>query len=347
MKAGGSQARRYSPEAVGRMRTHRARQGLRAPYIPALARFACPLAIVVAIGCHSIALANEPRIAVDDTANGPFTLGERPFAASSSWNTPIASNATFKEIGWPAGARFGVAWSSYSPAIHVSSASDPLVSVAHPASWGRPAGTLRVRIPASADGAPGTDGELLVIDGDTVHNFWQFKRLSAETATAQSYAATNLVTGNGWGRSSPFLGAGIVAAGSSQLAGLLVEAETARGDIAHALQIAIDAAYAKPGRVGEAINGDGTKPDGLVQEGERLAIPAGVAMPPGLSPLGQKVFRAYQVYGGFVIDVAGGVTNLRAQANAYDQMTIVALQRDLARISRLLQRVEQPSEGNP
>jgi hypothetical protein len=63
-------------------------------------------------------------------------------------------------------------------------------------------------------------------------------------------------------------------------------------------------------------------------------------MPAGLSPLGQKVFRAYQRYGTFVIDVAGGVTNVRAQANAYDASTIEALRTDLSRITPLLQRVE-------
>ncbi|MGO4172585.1 hypothetical protein [Bosea sp. TAF32] len=328
------------------MGSYRISQSLRALPFPVLALLACPFAIAVA-ACWSSASADDTRIALGDRPGGQFTLGQRPFAASSSWNTPIAPNATFEAIDWPMGARFGVAWSSYSPAIHVSSASDPVVSVEHPASWGLPAGTLKIRIPAYADGAPGTDGELLVIDGDTVHNFWQFKRSGPETAAAQSYAATNLVTGDGWGRRSPFLGAGIVATGSSQLAGLLVEAETDRGDIQHALQIAIDATYARPGSVGEAINGDGRNPDGLVQEGERLGIPTGVAMPRGLSPLGQKVFRAYQVYGAFVIDVAGGVTNLRAQANGYDRMTIVALQQDLARISPLLQRLGQRRQGNP
>lgn len=294
------------------------------------------------MGCCPPALANDARNAAHDTSHDRFVLGERPFAASSSWNTPIPSNATFEKLDWPPGALFGVAWSSYSPAIHVTSDSDPVVSVEHPASWGRPAGILKVRIPAEADGAAGTDGELLVIDGDIVHNFWQFRRLGTEKATALSYAATNVVTGNGWGRASPFLGAGIVATGSSQLAGLLVQAETDRGDIMHALQIAIDAAYAKPGRTGEAINGDGQTPNGLVQEGERLAIPATMAMPGRLSPLGQKVFRAYQTYGAFVIDIAGGITNLRAQANAYDRATITALQRDLTRISPLLQRVRPP-----
>ena len=63
-------------------------------------------------------------------------------------------------------------------------------------------------------------------------------------------------------------------------------------------------------------------------------------MPLGLSPLGQQVFRACQRYGAFVIDVAGGVTNLRAQANAYDQVTIAALQRDLPMITPMLERVD-------
>jgi hypothetical protein len=321
------------------MRSHCAQPALRALPAPALARFALSLAI--AVGCCSFAAANDTRNA-DDPPHGRFTLGERPFAATSSWNTPIPSNATFETIGWPPDALFGVAWSSYSPAIHLASDSDPVVSVEHPASWGRPAGILKIRIPAEVDGASGTDGELLVIDGDTVHNFWQFRRLSTEKATTQAYAATNVVTGHGWGRASPFLGAGIVAAGSSQLAGLLVQAETDRGDITHALQMAIDATYAKPGHTGDAISGDGSNPDGLVQEGQHLAIPATVAMPGRLSPLGQKVFRAYQTYGAFVIDVAGGITNLRAQANGYDRTTIMALQQDLARISPLLQRVGPP-----
>lgn len=305
-----------------------------------------PVLLVVAAmaGLPSPLLSQEAPKAGGSGAPRRFSLGERPFASSSSWNTPIAPGATFTPVAWPAEARFGVAWDSYSPAIHLSAPSDPVVSVSHPASWGRPAGTLRIRLPADADGAVGTDGELLVIEGDVVHNFWQFRRQGGETATAKSYAAANLVTGSGWASTSPFLGAGIVAAGSSQLAGLLVQAETDRGEIAHALQIAIDAAYAKPGHTGEAIYGDGRNPAGLVQEGTRLAIPAAVTMPGGLSPLGQKVFRAYQRYGAFVIDVAGGVTNLRAQANAYDRATIAALERDVARISPLLQRVEQPGE---
>jgi hypothetical protein len=269
-----------------------------------------------------------------------FLLGQRPFSASSSWNTAIERNAIYSKVTWPGSSRYGVSWSSYSPAIYVATDADPSVAVTHPPSWGYPGGTRYVRIPLKANGAPGTDGELLVIEGEIAHNFWQFNRLNAGVAMARAYAAANVANGSGWGRASPFRAAGIVATGSSQLAGLLVQAETDQGEIEHALQIAIDSSFARPGHVGEAISGDGKSPTGLVQQGERLGIPPGTPMPRGLSPLGEKVFRALQRYGAFVIDVAGDVTNLRAQANAYDAATIVALNRDVTRFMPMLQRIE-------
>jgi hypothetical protein len=53
-----------------------------------------------------------------------------------------------------------------------------------------------------------------------------------------------------------------------------------------------------------------------------------------------RIFSPIKDYGAFVIDVAGGVTNLRAQANAYDRATISALRRDVPRITPMLERVE-------
>jgi len=275
------------------------------------------------------------------TVSTQFVLGQVPFASTSSWNTPISSTATFTALGWPAstGYNYSVNWDAYSPAIFVGSASDPVVAVSYPAGWGYPGGTLQIRMPANADGAAGTDGELLVISADVVHNFWQFKRTSLTTATAQSYGATNVRTGTGWGRSSPFLSAGITAVGSSMLAGLLVQAETDAGEINHALALAVDFPLARPGFIGEAISGDGNSSTGLFQEGQRLAIPPSTPMPSGLSPLGQKVFRAYQKYGAFVIDVAGGTSILRAQSNGYSSSAISGLQSDLGRLTPLLRRV--------
>jgi hypothetical protein len=274
-------------------------------------------------------------------ATSHFILGRRPFVAASSWNTRIPADTTFVPVAWPTstGYNFGVTWSNYSPSIYTSSEVDPVVTVAYPAGWGYKGGELRIRMPLAADGAAGTDGELLVIDGSTVHNFWQFSRLSPNSGWAKSYGAADALTGTGWGSKQPALGAGIVAAGASQLAGLLVQAESDRGEIEHALQLCVDAELVKPGFTGEAISGDGSSSHGILQIGERLAIPPGVPMPRRLSRLGQKVFRAYQNYGAFVVDVAVGSTNLRAQANGYDRETIAALQRDLLALTPLLQRV--------
>jgi hypothetical protein len=269
-----------------------------------------------------------------------FVLGQRPFSPSSSWNTPIAASAAYTKLNWPApnAYNYGVAWKSYSPSVRQGLPSDPLVSVTYPPGWGYAGGHVQVRMPLEASGAAGTDGELLLIESGVVHNFWQLKRQGVHVAAAQSYGAANLLKDSGWGSRSR--GAGITAAGSSQLAGLLVQAETNRGEIAHALQISIERSLAKPGHSGEAIASDGTNPNGIVQEGDRLAIPPKTPMPSGLSPLGRKVFRAYQKFGAFVVDVAGGVTNLRAQANAYDAHTIARLQRDVVKLTPLLERVQ-------
>ena len=299
------------------------------------------LAASIASCLFVVASAQEGRKLYTRFGDDHFSLGQRPFASSSSWNTPISPHASYVPIKWPAatGYNYGVAWSAYSPAIYVAAATDALVSVTYPPGWGYGGGSLDVRMPLAANGAAGTDGELLVIDGDTVHNFWQFVRLGPTTAAARSYGATNVRLGSGWGNKLPFRSAGIVATGSSQLAGLLVQAETDQGDIGHALQLSIDFPLAKPGHTGDAISGDGNSPNGILQEGDRLAIPPQTPMPPQLSALGQKVFRAYQRYGAFVVDVAGGTTNLRAQANAYDRATIAALRLDALKITPMLQRI--------
>jgi hypothetical protein len=277
------------------------------------------------------------------SAGPSFTLGQAPFAAASSWNTLIpTTGVTYTNVSWPAstGYNYTVSWDSYSAAIYVSSPTDPVVAVAYPAGWGYPGGTVNVRMPAAADGAPGTDGELLVIDGTKVHNFWVFDRTSSTTATASSYGRTDLFAGTGWGSPSPFFGAGITAAGSSQLAGLLVQAETDAGEIQHALNIRGDSTLVAPGAVGEAIASDGSATGGVLQEGQRYAIPYSTTMPSGLSSLGQKVFRALQNYGAFVTDVSSGATTIGAQQNAYDDTTMTALWHDCGDIIPLLKKVQ-------
>jgi hypothetical protein len=280
------------------------------------------------------------------------SLATPPFSATSSWNTPVSSDSTFTKLNWPTstGYNYSVAWDSYSPSVFVASSSDPIVQVSYPAGWGYPGGTISVHMPAGANGAAGTDGELIVIDGDVAYNFWQFKRTSNTTATAASFGAENVVTGDGWGSKSPFLSAGITAVGASQLGGLLVKAETDDGSIDHALQLVVDAKLVMSGFTGQAIAGDGGSASGIVKEGQLLAITPNTPMPSGLSPLGQQVFTAMQKYGAYVVDVAGGVTNVRAQANAYDNATMTALWHDMGKITPLLQAVSTqsaPGTGAP
>jgi hypothetical protein len=205
-----------------------------------------------------------------------------------------------------------VSWDSYSSSVYVAQPTDPVVKVSYPGGWGYPGGTVSIHIPAAANGAAGTDGQLIVIDGDTVYNFWQLNRTSTTTATASAFGQDNIVTGDGWGSQSPFLGAGITAVGASGLAGRLVQAQTDTGSINHAISIAVDFSLAKPGAVGQAISSDGGSSNGIVQEGQLLGIPPGTPMPAGLSPLGQEVFTALQKYGAYVTDVAGGTTNIGA-----------------------------------
>jgi hypothetical protein len=270
-----------------------------------------------------------------------FTLGTVPFSSTSTWNQATPTNSTFTKVDWPSsnGYNYSVAWDAYSPAVYVASASDPLVQVSVPGGWGYPGGVVSVHMPAAANGAAGTDGELVVIDGDVAYNFWQFSRTGSTTAQASSYGAENIVTGDGWGSKSPFLSAGTTAVGASELGGLLVKAETDQGQINHALQLVVDSKLVKSGFTGDAIAGDGSSASGIVQEGDHLGIPPDTPMPAGLSPLGQEVFRAMQQYGAYVVDVAGGVTNVRAQANAYDAATMTALWHDMGNITPLLHHV--------
>ncbi len=187
----------------------------------------------------------------------------------------------------------------------------------------------------------GTDGAVLVIDGTTVYNLWQFDRTSDTSATASAFGEADVVSGTGWGTKSPFLGAGIHATGSSELAGLIVQAETDAGEIQHALGLSVGGNLNGQGSTGDAISGDGPATNGIIVEGELVAIAPTTPMPSGLSPLGQKVFRALQKYGAFDVDTTDCCTiNVGAQQNAYDQGTMDALNSDMPQVLTLLQKVD-------
>lgn len=275
-----------------------------------------------------------------------MTLTAPPFAANSPWNVPIGSGATYKPIAWPAstGYNYSVSWDTYSDGVYTAAPTDPLVSVAVQGAWGYPAGTIQVHVAANVTGAAGTDGSIVVIDNGVAYNFWQFNRTAATTATAAAYGQSNVTTGSGFGTSNPFQGAGITAIGDNQLGGLITAADQANGFINHALSMAVDGTVA--GLLGGGLApGPGIDSDttpgtvGVLQEGMHLAIPPSVAMPAGLSALGQQVFTAVQKYGVWIVDQTGGGTNITAEENAWDATTITALWHDMGNITPLLEQV--------
>jgi hypothetical protein len=228
----------------------------------------------------------------------------RPFAASSPWNTPISAGVAWRDE--PA-LRAGHSWvnvEQYSiPVVH-GAPTDPLVAVSVPSSWGWPGGTVQVHVPGDVTGASGTDGSLTVVDGGMAYDFWQFQRLDIGHARAAAWAAAWL-TGPGVGRPSPFLGAGIRAAGTSGYGGLITAGDlTGPGDFRHALAVSLLGTTLSGTHVGPAIAGESGS--GTIPMGARLGIPRGTPMPGGLSPIGQRTWNTLVTYGALVVDRHAG-----------------------------------------
>jgi hypothetical protein len=228
----------------------------------------------------------------------------RPFADSSPWNAPLSSS-----VGWrdePA-LRAGHSWvndeSSSIPVVH-SAPSDPLVAVSVPSSWGWPAGVVQVRVPAGVTGAAGDDGTLVVVGDGSAFDFWQFQRSDTGHARAAAWATAPL-GGTGVGRASPFLGAGIRAAGSSAYGGLITDTDLSGNDMRHALAVSLLGSEVGPGTVPPAI-ADGGGGSGTIPMGSRLGIPRGTPMPTGLSPIGQQLWNTLVTYGALVVDKHSG-----------------------------------------
>jgi hypothetical protein len=228
----------------------------------------------------------------------------RPFAVSSPWNTPVPPSVGWRDVPQ---LRSGHSWvnaEQYSiPVVH-SGAADPLVAVLVPNSWGWPGGIVRVHIPAGITGANGTDGALVVVDGGAAYNFWAFRRSGVGTASAAGYAVA-LMSGSGWGRANPFLGAGIRAAGASELGGLITSGDLVGGnEFPHALAVSLLGSELSGGFVPPAIAGE--PGSGSIPMGSRLGIPRGTPMPAGLSPIGQRLWNTLVDYGAYVVDAHGG-----------------------------------------
>jgi hypothetical protein len=257
----------------------------------------------------------------------------RYFTASSPWNTPV------KSTGGSAGVTSGYVnqsvwtWSVY----HVNS-STPLVKVSVPTSWGWPAGPVQVPIPAGAHATKDSDAEIVIVNDTTgqTFDFWGFSN-SNGVYSARAYAESNIYTANGFGTVAKHtLGAGTRAIGASGLGGLILGSDLSGPAINHAIAIELPASYMTNGYVAPAISSDAPAGPGKLQEGERLAIPAGTPKPSNLSPEGSRVWDALVKYGGIIADQCGGKAVFQMDALSTTAVQASALRGDATTIMKAL-----------
>jgi len=171
-----------------------------------------------------------------------------------------------------------------------------------------------VPIPTNAVAGDDSDGVLTIYQPSTETD-WEFKQA---TDTNGSWSACwggklNMETSTGV---FPFP-YGETATGISNLATEITEADVASGSIDHAIAMQV---------LGDSCTWDPTGSDGGLypadrsdcgysasehpnwpEEGQWFRFPANLAMPSGLTPFGQMVFKAIQTYGAVVVNQGGSV----------------------------------------
>ncbi len=129
---------------------------------------------------------------------------------------------------------------------------------------------------------------------------WSVRRTGASSYSACWGGRLDMATSDGVFPN----GFGLSATGISYLATTITEADVASGSIDHAIGVILPrcnwSTY-------PADRGDCGSDPGQPAEGQWFRFPPGLAMPSGLAPFAQMVFRAVQRYGMVVIDQGGAV----------------------------------------
>ncbi len=276
----------------------------------------------------STAAATTPAAAASRAAT------ERPFAATSPWNTRIdtADVATGSRAALQlSGVQRPIITTSTGEVRKGTAVSKPEGFVINTQRWttlvveGGAATRLRcrqqpcgadadrvpatLRIPASAKPDPRYDGWMTVVQGNAAYDLWRARRLSDGTISF-AFARRWALNGTGVGEADR---PAVRGSGLPLFAGLLTAEELRRGQIDHALAIALPApATGKAVAPASATNGNG--PEAAVPEGARLRLRPGVRLS-GRTPGGRTLSRqqerardailvALRRYGAIVVDRA-------------------------------------------
>lgn len=237
------------------------------------------------------------------------TAADWPFSGVSPWNTPLGEDANLEsgdavrtdQLRWnwiPVTINAG----RYSHPVYRASADDPTVTVTDE---GRGGLVSTFQMPSDARPAEGEDRHLLVIDpsGRWVDEMWNAQG-SAEDGFTVGYHARIDLMGSG-------ISDGVRAYGGSAIGGLIRQWELERGEIRHALALALTDGQLATGPVWPATRQDGNADStygGALPMGTLVAIPPDVDLSAlDLTEAGMTVATALKEFGAYVVDRAGAV----------------------------------------
>lgn len=290
--------------------------------------------------------------------------GQRPFSVVSPLNLTLPAGTNYWRV--PAATANGANYFSIPKFyIDVPAVDETTVCSFHSnAGWGYPAATVnRIMTPGFTGNKflydpSDSDNEAISVNGTDIMSLWQFTRTGNTTATVNQRAHCD-ISSTGMGTLSPFLGAGIVGDGSSNLAGALLKEELTRyGAFNHQISIIGLVDYVNFGTAfPPAISNDGGSSNGIGIEGQIFAIKPGTAKPSGLSVAGEAIWQAGIDYGFRLMDKGGvfgwylaqvydpnGPVN-HASVNSWSGAEVVALRADIIKILPLMQRTGFPLDG--
>jgi hypothetical protein len=171
-----------------------------------------------------------------------------------------------------------------------------------------------VPIPAIAVPAKGTDSEMSVFDetSDTLWEFWVARKLDGSWQSCWGGKIANAAKSNGI-FPLPY---GATATGLPFVGGQITAEELARGEIKHAIGIALVEAEADGIRSWPALRSDGLNPAGApnrIPEGLRFRLDPSINVDAlKMHPIGKIIAKAAQKYG-FVLWDKAGALSIRAE----------------------------------
>ncbi len=256
-------------------------------------------------------------VAIPATASAaPLTT--IPFGATSPFNLLVPPNPPIASNGGSLGASVGLSYAEYTPAVYVSSPSDPEYTIRLTSGWGPNAlDGKKVRVNPAARPADEDDGHMVIVvpQENLVISLYQAARGPSGSTWNASWGGMAPLDGSGANRRDS---GGGRESGISQLAGLITPddvrrgiAEGPNGDLGHALAM-LHPTISNRTYVPPAISAGGNSSSGLYM-GQRVFLDPAVNVDSlrfeggaTTQRFGKLVARTLQRYGAIVVTNSSG-----------------------------------------